>query len=75
MRIKCPCTCILFKHEYTELVTLTTQPNKLCGQYHKRMPALVLARDKDDWFNASPQELSPMLKAIEDRVINIEQVD
>lgn len=65
---------ILFKHEYTELVTLTTQPNKRCGQYHKRMPALVLARDKDDWFNASPQELSLMLKPIEDRVINIEQV-
>lgn len=66
---------ILFQREHTELVTLTTQPNDKCAQYHKRTPVLILARDKDDWFNASPQELSPMLKHVEDRVITIEKVD
>jgi len=64
---------ILFQHEHTELVTLTTKPNDKCGQYHKRMPALVLARDKDDWFNASPQELEPLLQHVEDRVIHVQR--
>ena len=64
---------ILFQHEHTELVTLTTQPNEKCAQYHKRMPALVLAKDKDYWFNSSPLELEPLLQHVEDRVINIEK--
>lgn len=62
---------ILFHHEYTELVTLTTKPNDICGQYHKRMPALVLARDKDTWFHAAPQELEPLLQHVENRVIQV----
>lgn len=66
---------ILFQHEHTELVTLTTQPNDKCGQYHKRMPLLVLARDKDSWFNSSQQELEPLLGHVEDRVINVQRVD
>ncbi|WP_448248102.1 SOS response-associated peptidase [Thalassotalea agariperforans] len=64
---------ILFQHEHTELVTLTTQPNEKCAQYHKRMPALVLAKDKDYWFNSSPLDLEPLLQHVEDRVINIEK--
>lgn len=66
---------ILFQHEYTELVTLTTQPNDKCGQYHKRMPALVLAKDKDYWFNSPPQELESLLQHVEDRVIRVERAE
>ncbi len=66
---------ILFHHEHTELVTLTTTPNDKCGQYHKRMPALVLAKDKDYWFNSSPQELESLLLPVEDRVIHVERAD
>jgi putative SOS response-associated peptidase YedK len=66
---------ILFQRERTELVTLTTQPNDKCSQYHKRMPVLVLAKDKDYWFNSPSQELEPLLQHIEDRVINIERAD
>jgi len=66
---------ILFQHEYTELVTLTTKPNDKCNQYHKRMPALVLAKDKDYWFNSSPEELKPLLQHVEERVIHVERAD
>jgi len=66
---------ILFQHEHTELVTLTTQPNDKCGQYHKRMPALILAKDKDYWFNSSPQELEPLLQHVESRVICVERAE
>jgi len=66
---------ILFHNEHTELVTLTTKPNNKCGQYHKRMPALVLAKDKDYWFNSSPQELELLLQHVEDRVIHVDRVD
>jgi putative SOS response-associated peptidase YedK len=64
---------ILFQNEQTELVTLTTKPNDICGQYHTRIPALVLARDKHTWFNASPQELELLLRHVEDRVIQVER--
>lgn len=64
---------ILFQHEQTELVTLTTKPNTKCSEYHKRMPVLILAKDKDYWFNASHQELEPLLQHVEDRVIQVEQ--
>ncbi|RPH19889.1 MAG: SOS response-associated peptidase [Alteromonadaceae bacterium TMED7] len=62
---------ILFQHEQTELVTLTTEPNNTCSPYHKRMPALVLARDKDDWFNSPVQELETLLRPVQDKVINV----
>lgn len=66
---------ILFQHEHNELVTLTTKPNDKCGYYHKRMPALILAKDKDCWFNAPTQELEPLLQHVEDRVIHVEHLD
>ncbi|MBU2869736.1 hypothetical protein KO502_03435 [Colwellia sp. E2M01] len=66
---------ILFQREQTELVTLTTQPNDKCQQYHQRMPALILARDKDYWFNSPTHELAPLLQHVEDRVINIKHSD
>ena len=66
---------ILFQHEHTELVTLTTEPNEKCSQYHKRMPALVLAKDKEHWFNDPYRELGSLLQHVEDRVIRVERVN
>ncbi len=66
---------ILFQREHTELVTLTTQPNHKCSLNHKRMPVFILARDKDYWFNAPPQELESLLQHVQDRVINIKRID
>jgi len=62
---------ILFQHEHTELVTLTTQPNDKCGQYHKRMPALILSKDKDNWFNSSVQDVKPLLTHLDENIINV----
>ena len=66
---------ILFQHEHTELVTLTTKPNGKCSQYHQRMPVLVLAKDKENWFNSSPQQLEPLLQHVENRIIHVERAD
>jgi len=66
---------ILFQQEHTELVTLTTQPNDKCGQYHKRMPVLVFAKDKNYWFNSPYQELEPLLQHVDNRVIRVERAD
>lgn len=64
---------ILFEHEHTELVTLTTEPNRTCAQYHQRMPALVLARDKELWFNSPSQQLEPLLQHLDERVIHVKR--
>ena len=45
------------------------------GQYHKRMPALMLLKDIGYWFNIPVQELEPLLRHAEDRVINVENDD
>jgi putative SOS response-associated peptidase YedK len=62
---------ILFQHEHTELVTLTTQPNEKCGQYHKRMPVLIFPKDKEDWFNLPSSHIEPLLKHVDDNLINV----
>lgn len=66
---------ILFQHEFTELVTLTTKPNIKCGQYHKRMPVLITNEDKDFWFNSSYQEVEPLLQHVNDEMIHVESTD
>ena len=66
---------ILFQHEYTELVTLTTKPNIKCGQYHKRMPVLIAGDDKERWFQTSTQEVEPLFKHVNDEMIRIECAD
>lgn len=64
---------ILFKHEVTELVTLTTAPNSHCGQYHKRMPVLILPENKDYWFCSSTEQLAPLMYCVDDDLINIQK--
>lgn len=36
------------------------------------MPALVLAEDKNYWFDAGPQKLESLLQHVEKRVIRVE---
>jgi len=62
---------ILFKHEITELITLTTTPNQKCTQYHKRMPVFILPQHKDYWFSSTVDQLAPLMKAIPEQMINV----
>jgi len=62
---------ILFKHELTELVTLTTSPNTLCAAYHKRMPVLISPENKDDWFSSSTEHLGLLMNPINDGMISV----
>jgi putative SOS response-associated peptidase YedK len=66
---------ILFKHEITELVTLTTAPNEKCSEYHKRMPVLILPEDTDNWFNSNLGEVEPLLQHVNDDMINVHKAD
>ncbi len=66
---------ILFKHEVTELVTLTTIPNPKCAQYHKRMPVLILPKDKDKWFSSSIEPLEELMTHVNEKIIDIQKSD
>lgn len=66
---------ILFKHEVTELVTLTTAPNAKCSEYHKRMPVLILPHHSEYWFNASAEDISPLLTHVHDDMIHVYNTD
>lgn len=66
---------ILFQHEFTELVTLTTKPNLKCGQYHQRMPVLIANEDKEFWFQSSFQAVEPLLQHVKDEIINVERAE
>jgi putative SOS response-associated peptidase YedK len=66
---------ILFQHEFTELVTLTTKPNLKCGQYHQRMPVLIAKEDKESWFQSSFQVVEPLLQHVKDEIINVERAE
>jgi putative SOS response-associated peptidase YedK len=66
---------ILFKHEITELVTLTTAPNAKCSEYHKRMPVLILPEDIEHWFNSNLDVVTPLLRHVSDEMINVNRVD
>ena len=62
---------ILFQHEITELVTLTTSPNDKCAQYHKRMPVLILPEHKEYWFNSTVEQLGPIMHCVSDEIIHV----
>ncbi|WP_114324876.1 SOS response-associated peptidase [Candidatus Colwellia aromaticivorans] len=66
---------ILFKHEITELVTLTTTPNTKCGEYHKRMPVFILPEHTEHWFNSNSKQVAPLLEHVSDEMINICKAD
>ena len=62
---------ILFKKEHSELVTLTTTPNPKCAEYHKRMPVLVYPENTDYWFNATTEQLTPLLLPVHEDIIQV----
>ena len=66
---------ILFKHEITELVTLTTAPNAKCSEYHKRMPVLISPEQTENWFNANLDVVTPLLGHVSDEMINVSKAD
>jgi len=60
---------ILFLHENTELVTLTTKPNDICAEYHKRMPVFIDESNIDYWFNAKSAHLAPLFEAVKSEML------
>ena len=61
-------TGILYQtlNEIHRLVTLTTAPNFKCGQYHKRMPVMILPENVEFWFQSQSDQLLPLFKAIDE---------
>ena len=53
------------------LVTLTTIPNVKCGQYHKRMPVVVLPQNADYWFKSPVEQLPSFFEAIDGSYVDI----
>ncbi|MFT5814576.1 MAG: putative SOS response-associated peptidase YedK [Psychroserpens sp.] len=49
-----------------QVVTLTTNPNSMCEQYHHRMPVLILPEDINAWLQpcSMSSHLSPLMSAI-----------
>lgn len=66
---------ILFKHEFTELVTLTTAPNTKCSKYHKRMPVLILPEHIDYWFSSDSEQVTPLLNHVSNEMIDVRKAD
>lgn len=62
---------IWYENDTHQLVTLTTSPNPKCATYHQRMPVLILPEDIDYWFSARVDELSPLLQAVDENVVDI----
>ncbi|WP_232771154.1 SOS response-associated peptidase [Colwellia sp. 75C3] len=54
-----------------QLVTLTTEPNAKCAEYHLRMPVIILPQYRDFWFQSPAEQLSPLFQAIDQRFIKI----
>ena len=53
------------------LVTLTTIPNAKCGQYHKRMPVIVLPQNSAYWFKSPVEQLPSFFEAIDESYVDI----
>ncbi|HHY0507517.1 TPA: SOS response-associated peptidase family protein [Vibrio parahaemolyticus] len=47
--------------EDSKLVTLTTQANEQCSEYHHRMPLLIEQDDIIKWVSGTPKEALPLL--------------
>ncbi|NMP32707.1 SOS response-associated peptidase [Thalassotalea sp. M1531] len=65
---------VLFNPTSPQVITLTTTPNKDCAEIHNRMPVLIKPSEIAFWFNASPEQLSPLMMATENSNIAIEKV-
>ena len=59
--------------EQSQLVTLTTKPNKQCAEIHKRMPVLINPQQVEAWFGLNAEDVRKMLIAIDGDDILIEK--
>ncbi|GLX80502.1 DUF159 family protein [Thalassotalea insulae] len=62
---------ILYHPHAPQLVTLTVRPNEKCSQYHHRMPLLIEPDNFDYWFHSTPEELIPLMCAVDDDLVNV----
>lgn len=58
----------------TELVTLTTEPNKKCADIHKRMPVIIHPDEIDLWLQGSPEGVQALINPIDQKLIKLEAV-
>ncbi|MBV1880398.1 MAG: SOS response-associated peptidase [Pseudomonadales bacterium] len=49
----------------SQIVTLTTKPNKQCAEIHKRMPVLINPENVDSWFGSDVKDVRELLLAVE----------
>lgn len=56
-----------------QLVTLTTKPNQKCAEIHQRMPVLIQLEDVDYWFHSAPEQLTPIIQALNSEKISLNQ--
>lgn len=56
-----------------QLVTLTTAANEKCRKIHNRMPGIIHKQDVDLWFNGELKDIQPLLVAIDENEILINQ--
>ncbi|WP_231731590.1 SOS response-associated peptidase [Colwellia sp. TT2012] len=54
-----------------QLLTLTTEPNAKCADYHQRMPVIILPQYRDFWFQSSAEQLAPLFLAIDESYIKV----
>lgn len=54
---------IWFPANIPQLVTLTTEPNEICRQYHDRMPVIIPASKAMLWLEGNITSVTPLLKA------------
>lgn len=55
----------------TEVVTLTTEPNKKCVAIHERMPVLIEPTAAEQWFGGTIEEVQPLLRAVHNDTIHV----
>lgn len=55
----------------SKVVTLTTQPNQLCGQFHHRMPVLITPENITAWFNQNLDELQRLMLPLEQDILRV----
>ena len=58
--------------ELKSYTIITTQPNKLVGEIHNRMPVILEKQNEGTWVNpeiSDPEKLLPLLSAIDENVL------
>ncbi len=59
----------------TKLVTLTTEPNKQCGEFHHRMPLLIPDEEVINWISGSGEHVYKLLENQFNQTLTIQSGD